>query len=325
MEDTRLSWDDATLLAGRALGRLGYTPTDAATIARYLALAEAGGQVALGLKRVAWIASILDGGAPRGDPSVVVEADGGCVVVDGHGGVGYLATSRALQLAAPIAERDGVAVAGVRDVYLTGVLRSYCEELAERGLASVIVSSAAPAFVAPGLGGRRVLGTNPLAIGVPGHPFPLLFDTSATDLPYSEVASRADRGDELPPGVALDSSGRPTVDAGEVMAGGALLGWAGHRGFGMATAVQALGMMVGAPAVPERLADCGLLAIVIDPERLNGTGAVDVGGLLTAVVGAGGSRLPGQQWHERRREARERGLDVAADTVGMLRRLADGR
>jgi (2R)-3-sulfolactate dehydrogenase (NADP+) len=167
-----------------------------------------------------------------------------------------------------------------------------------------------------------VLGTNPLAIGVPGHPYPLLFDTSATELPYSEVAARAQSGKELPTGVAIDSSGLPTVDPSEVMGGGALLGWAGHRGFGMATAVQALGMMVGAPAVPERLSDCGLLAIIIDPARLGGAGGIDVGALLAAVVGAGGSRVPGGQWHERRLAARERGLDVDSATLGMLRRLA---
>lgn len=310
-------------LVGGAVAEVGYSARDSKVVARHLVAAEAGGVQALGLVRVDWIARIIREGAPAGDPSVVERSSGGSVLVDGRGGLGYLAVERGLRPGIEVAERDGVAVVGVRGTFLTGVLRSYCDDLAGRGLASLIVGSAAPPLVAPGPGGHAVLGTNPLAIGIPGDPFHILFDTSATDLPYSEVAARARRDHDLPPGIGLDSTGLPTIDPREVIDGGALLGWGGHRGFGMAVAVQALGMVVGAPPVASDLADCGLLALIVDPARLTRTmkRAIDTGALLEAVTSAsadGVGRLPGQQWHRRQLAASTEGLDVDEDTLAML-------
>jgi LDH2 family malate/lactate/ureidoglycolate dehydrogenase len=327
-ESIWLSWSEVNSLARAAIEDLGYDADQADTVARHLLAAEAGGLDALGLARIEWISQILEAGAPPGDPSRVLYAEGNCILVDGHGGIGYLATERALLQAGLMAKRDGVALAGVRDVFLTGALRSYCDDLARRGLASILVSSAAPAFVAPGPGGHRVLGTNPIAIGVPGEPLPLLFDTSSTDLSYSEVTARAHRGEDLPDGVGLDRMGRRTTSADDVVNGGALLGWASHRGFGLATAVQALAMMLGVPATPRQLSDCGLLAVVIDPSRWGMNGVVDVGSLFDAVLeaaGPQGARLPGQQWHARRLSAQADGLEVAVAVVTALRLRAGDR
>jgi LDH2 family malate/lactate/ureidoglycolate dehydrogenase len=322
----RLTWDDVNQLTARAVGTLGYDADQASIIARHLVSAEAGGQSALGLTRVLWIQEILDAGAPRGDPSVVTHADHAITVVEGNGGVGYLAAERALARARSAALESGVAMAAARNVFLTGALRHYCAELASAGLVSVIVSSAAPALLAPGVGGRRALGTNPIAIGVPGHPFPVVFDSSSSEVSYSEVVARAGRGEPLPDRAGLDANGEPTRDAEAVVDGGALLGWAGHRGFGLATVVQALAMTLGVPPTPSSLSDCGMLAMVVHPGRWGGASdGIDVGALL-AVVGAASasddSRVPGQHWATAQAAAREGGLELDAHLVSALRRLA---
>jgi LDH2 family malate/lactate/ureidoglycolate dehydrogenase len=323
----RLTWDEAIQLAERALGTLGYAAGQAGTIARHLVSAEAGGQSALGLTRVMWIQEILDGGAPRGDPSVVTHGEPAITVVEGHGGVGYLAAERALARARSAALESGVAVAAVRNVFLTGALRTYCGDLASAGLLSIIVSSAAPALLAPGIGGRRALGTNPLAIGVPGHPFPVVFDSSSSEVSYSEVVARARRGEPLPEGAGLDANGAPTRDATSVVDGGALLGWAGHRGFGLATVVQAVAMTLGVPPAPRVLSDCGMLAVVVHPGHWGASSdGIEVGALLEVIGAASASeqpRVPGQHWAAAQARAREGGLELDNHLVNALRRLAD--
>lgn len=322
----RLTWDSASMLAERALLALGYDTSQASTIVRHLLSAEAGGQSALGLTRVMWIQEILDAGAPRGDPSVVTHADHAITVVDGHGGAGYLAAERALARARSAALESGVAVAAVRNVFLTGALRSYCDDLASAGLASVVVSSAAPALLSPGIGGSRALGTNPIAVGVPGHPFPVIFDSSSSEVSYSEVVARARRGEPLPDGAGLDATGQPTRDARSVIEGGALLGWGGHRGFGLATVVQAFAMTLGVPPAPHSLSDCGMFALVVHPGRWGATSdGIDVRALLGVIEEASRSdapRVPGQHWAAGQAAAREGGLELDTDLVSALRRLA---
>jgi LDH2 family malate/lactate/ureidoglycolate dehydrogenase len=321
-----LTWADAHHLCVAALTPLGYATADAAVVADHLLAAEAAGMEALGLRRVTWIAEILAAGAPRGDVSEVVSARGGCVLVDGHGGIGYLAATRAMSAAADLAKASGVGVAAVRNVFLTGSLRVYGNELAHQGLASIITSSAAPAIVAPTPGGRRVLGTNPIAIAVPGNPYPLIFDSSVTPLAYSELVRRAAIGESLPAGCGLDQAGRPTTDAAAVLDDGAMLAWAGHRGFGLAAAVQALAMLVGAPPVATGLADCAMFLVVIDPQWLDPARSLpaigDLAELVNRAAGPADARLPGQRFAETQRAARTHGLWIEPATVANLRALA---
>lgn len=324
----RLSWEDATRLTQQALLQLGYDGRQAAVIARHLVSAQASGSAALGLSRVLWIKDILDSGAPRGDPSEHVVAGPGATVVDGHGGIGYLAAERAIAGAQATARTSGVAVGVVRNVFLTGALRQYCSDLADAGCASVIVSSAAPALLAPGPGGKRVMGTNPLAIGVPGTRFPVVFDSSSSDLPYSEVVARAAAGQPLPAGVGLDASGEPTRDAQAVVDGGSLLGWAGHRGFALALVVQALAMTAGIPPTAGSLADCAMVAIVVDPTIWgadpNGVDVMALIGVVGRASADGSGRIPGQHRATALARARDGGVDVRREVVEALRRLADG-
>jgi len=319
----RLSWEEVDGRCRRALGALGYGETAAAVISGHLVAAEAGGLPALGIARLAWIAEVLDAGAPRGDPSTLDDGQP-AVVVDGHGGIGYPAVERALSAALARLPKAGVVVIGVRQVFLTGVLRSYASSLAVRGVASILTSSAAPAVVASGRGGRSVLGTNPLCIGVPAGPRPLLFDTGCTTVSYSELRARQSAGRPLADGAGIDAEGLPTTDPAAVLDGGALLPWAGHRGFGLAAAVQALGMLVGAPPTPSALDDCGLFGVLVDPTVFGFADATTKGvatlaaALSEAAPPVSVTRLPGERWCTRQEYARRAGLDLNPAAMRLL-------
>lgn len=286
--------------------------------------AEAGGVVSLGLSRVGWIVELVTSGRPVGDPSEVASAGNSHVSVEGNGGLGYLAVEKALALALPKAHRHGVAIASARNIFLTGVLRVYANRLADEGLACFITSSAAPAIlVAPG-GTRPVLGTNPIAIGVPDKSNEhLVFDTSSTQISYSELRAIAALGQFLPTGVAVDAHGSETTDAQQALDGG-LLPWGGHRGYGMAVAVAALGMLVGAPPTPADLSSCGFVAVMFDPQIV-GSGLADISELRRALdhsmVPGTPVRLPGAHWRQSQITARQHGLAISDELYSSLREL----
>lgn len=289
-------------------------------MARHLLSAEAGGVPSLGLGRVPWIREQIADGRPAADRSLARETRPTQVLVDGHGSLGYVAVDRGLARAAVAARKWGVSVLMVRDVFLTGALRVYASDVAAEGLACIMTSAAAPAVLMPPGGRTPVLGTNPMAFGIPDATgATLVFDTSASEIPFSVVRGSAATGRPLPDGVAIGADGNPTTDAQRVLDGGGLLPWAGHRGFGFAAVVAAMGMLAGSLTEPRDLADCGLVAVLIDT-RSTGPQASTLDDLRRAVrdsVGEGG-RLPGDAWAQKIADAQRDGFRVADDTWAHL-------
>src|SRR5262249_61431232 len=93
-------------------------------------------------------------------------------------------------------------------------------------------------------------------------------------------------GEETPPGWALDSTGRPTTDPAAALAG-ALLPVGGHKGSGLAIAVEALTAALTGAGISPRLVNTGLtgagggaaaergvgyLVLALDPARFAGDG-----------------------------------------------------
>jgi LDH2 family malate/lactate/ureidoglycolate dehydrogenase len=71
-------------------------------------------------------------------------------------------------------------------------------------------------------------------------------------------------GRSLPDGYAFDTTGQPTNDPSQALAG-AIKVWGGHRGYGLSVAVQLLGILAGA-ATPTESAGHGFLFMAIRPD-----------------------------------------------------------
>src|SRR3989441_1978406 len=101
---------------------------------------------------------------------------------------------------------------------------------------------AAPPSVAPLGGARPALGTNPIAFGFPLDGDPLVIDLGTSAFMGTDLQFRQRLGMPLPGGVAIDEHGRPTTDA-EAARRGALLPFGGHKGFALAIAMHAFGVL----------------------------------------------------------------------------------
>jgi L-2-hydroxycarboxylate dehydrogenase (NAD+) len=184
---------------------------------------------------------------PRARTTVLREGPA-FALLDAGRGAGHFAVNAAVDLAVTKARTAGCCAVGVNnaiEVYMVGL---YAERAAREGLAGLFFTDST-AIVHPTGGAERVIGANVFAVAVPTDgPDPFLMDLSVLNgAGPSAVAEIARRGGLLPPGIAVDSEGRMTLDPQQVLAGGAMSPFGGHRGYALALAIAFLSAsLVGA-------------------------------------------------------------------------------
>jgi delta1-piperideine-2-carboxylate reductase len=164
------------------------------------------------------------------------------------------------------ATTHGMSVVGVRDTWHTGMLSYYSEMAAKRDLVSLIASNASP-NVAPHGGVEGRFGTNPVAFGFPSDDDPVIWDIGTSAIMHGEVLLAGRLGQEIPEGMAYDPDGQPTTSPEQALKG-AIAAWGGHRGSGLAIAVQLLGALCAVPAMPLNMFGYGCLFVMMRPDLL---------------------------------------------------------
>jgi LDH2 family malate/lactate/ureidoglycolate dehydrogenase len=193
--------------------RCGMDDVDAAYLAGSLVDADLRGVHSHGVLRVPEYARKLTVGGvdPRGRPSVVRDV-GACLVVDGGNSMGQIGTRFAMDRALDRAQTTGIAAVAVRGSNHCGALASYVLQAVARDAIGIVTTNALPTM-APWGGAERLLGINPLGVGVPaGEEWPLVYDAAFSASAHGKIRVYKQRGQQLPPGWALDSAGRPTTD-----------------------------------------------------------------------------------------------------------------
>jgi LDH2 family malate/lactate/ureidoglycolate dehydrogenase len=224
----------------------------------------------------------------------------------------------ASELAGEIAGDAGIGLVAAYNANHFGAAGFYAEVLARHGLLSMILSNA-DAVMAPPAGGKRVLGTNPIAVGAPpvGELTPLL-DMATSNVAYGKLLVAAQSGTPIPLDWAVDVDGQPTSDATRGL-DGALLPLGGPKGFGLAFIVDLFSALGGAQvspdvrplygerSLPQQL---GFTVIAINAEMLGGTETFHtrIRRLIDAVHAAGSDdvptpMIPGEPEQRQEREA----------------------
>src|SRR3954468_12824145 len=175
-EDTiRLSVNEAQALGEKALRSLGLTPQEAAIVATHLVDASMWGYEFAGLPRILVIAGRPELKKPRTPVSIVKETPSSALL-DAGNNLGYVALLRAVEVAIEKVRNTGIAIIGLRNTWFSGRNGYYMEKIARAGFAAISIGSSTPTVVPPGAT-RKVLGTNPLTIALPGKLDPFIFDT----------------------------------------------------------------------------------------------------------------------------------------------------
>ncbi len=251
MKEVRLSaaqWREVCERVFRAWGAPGDI---AACVAHSLVESNLAGVDSHGVVRIGNYYNFVKPGwwLPAGRPQAV--RDGQCTaVVDGHWGFGQPAMHIGLDLGIAKAREHGIAGIGVIHAGHIGRLGEYAEKAAAAGTIALIGTSNARSggHVVPYGGAERVFSTNPLAAGVPARrhvPFIMDFATTVVAAGKLELGNEPDK--PIPAGWAVDESGQPATTARQYLEGGAMLPFAGHKGYALALLIELLaGALTGA-------------------------------------------------------------------------------
>ena len=322
----RLGVGEARALAVAALARIGYGDDDAGIITDQLIDNALCGYRFAGLPRILAIARETKNKTAR-VPVAIVHETPVAALVDGGNNVGYVAVYRGAEIAIAKAKHSGIAAVGVYNSYFSGRNAYYLERIVEAGLVGLHTASGSPHIVPPGAT-RPALGTNPIAFGFPSEGGPVIFDIGTASLMWGEVLLAAETGEVLPTGVAFDADGNPTTD-GRAAAQGGVAAFGGHKGYGLAFAIQALGLLAGAALPRGQVQDYGFLFFVIDPGVLlpGNPFAAQMSQLVSAIQatprrpGVEEIRIPSQRAFRERERRRVEGILVDRAVVAALEAL----
>jgi L-2-hydroxycarboxylate dehydrogenase (NAD+) len=306
---------------------IGYQPEEARILADHAIDAALCGYEYSGLPKLLNVADHPRFAAPR-RPMRVLRETSVSVLFDGGNQNGMLAMYHATRAVIERARAHGLALVGVSNIWMSGRSAYYVEMVARAGLIGIHTVAARPMVAPPG-GAGPALGTNPIAFGFPMDGDPLVIDLGTSAFMGTDVEFRERLGIPLPDGVAIDAHGRPTTDAAAARRG-ALLPFGGYKGYALALAMHALGVLCSATGDAERT---GYLFIAFKPDLF--VPLDDYRRALAAEIaaikatprqeGVGGIRIPGERAHrERARRSRE-GLEIDGRIHEALTALAEGR
>jgi L-2-hydroxycarboxylate dehydrogenase (NAD+) len=330
-----ISADEAVSVAVRALVNVGVPEPAAQIQAELLVDSEQRGLPSHGVLRLPRLVERIRNGVA--DPAAIGKHSwhgDALLLVDGADGLGPVVAHEALRAICERAKRTGIACAAIASSNHLGALAWYVRDVAAAGQICIALTTS-EAIMHPYGGRHAMVGSNPIAIGVPARPRPLVLDMATSRVSMGKVIDYANRGDELEPGWAHDASGEPTTNPHEAR-NGSIAPMGGAKGYGLGLAFEVLvasltGSALGTSVVGTldsiHPANKGDVFIVVDVPHasvveqvsayLNGVRASPAADAADPIV------VPGDRSEERKQHAAARGFDIADGLWGQIVALSE--
>jgi len=278
-------------------------------VARAVRRAEQTGNVICGLYYLESYCTQLASGRVSGvvEPEVT-QPRPGAVKADAKFGFAQPAFSRGFEQACTAARENGVATLAVAHAHTCTSLGFFTEQFANEGLIAIGMTNASPVVAPPG-GNAKTIGTNPIAMSVPGQEggVAMHFDFSTSAVALGKITMAKAAGERIPLGWAVDAAGAPTTDP-EAALGGALVSAGGYKGWGFGLMVELLaagmtGSVNSLDVAGLKLPDgaphgLGQFYIVMDPSTYSADFYDRFARVAEAVAAQAGARMPGAQRRE---------------------------
>jgi LDH2 family malate/lactate/ureidoglycolate dehydrogenase len=341
MEDTGRRFDPAKLssFCVAVLDKVGVTRENAEIVAHSLLAANLRGVDTHGITRLPIYVERLQAGLTNGRTQGVVAFETDTTAVyDGQDGLGQVVGTRAMRLAIAKAAAAGIGMVTARNSTHYGTAAYYAMMALGHDMIGVSLTNS-PSLMAPWGGRKAFFGTNPLAIAVPaGQEQPFVLDMATSVVARGAIILAAKKGETIPDTWGLNKNGEPTTSAKEANEG-ALLPLGGHKGFGLAMAIDILtATLAGGPFGPHigelyknptKAQGVGHFfgAIRIDRFRPVAEFKADMDAMIREVKteplakGFDKIMVAGEPEHLTERERRERGVPLSDAVVGDLTKL----
>jgi LDH2 family malate/lactate/ureidoglycolate dehydrogenase len=325
-----------------ALVACGVPAADAAMAAETMTEADLTGFDAHGIFRLGMYVATLQSGRtnPRADIRVLQRAPA-TALIDGDNGIGHLVMRRAADLAVELARDCGIGWVGARNSNHAGAAGIYAEMPVRHGMVGIYAAVSTANHMAPWGGAEALLGTNPIAFGIPaGLEAPVVLDIATSVASFGTIRQRQVAGRPLPEGwVAHSGTGQPIVDPGKVSEG-VLLPIGGHKGGGLALVIGLLAGVLNGAAFGREVVDftapgsqptnTGQFVVALDVARFRPPAefASDMDRQLKELRGSrtlpgfDAVRMPGEARRQRRADREANGVPLPASLLTQLDALA---
>jgi L-2-hydroxycarboxylate dehydrogenase (NAD+) len=339
--DRRLPAALLRAFAAEVFAACGLPQADAAEMGRLMVEADLIGSDAHGIFRLAQYAQWLRSGTinPRADIRVEKRSPA-TALIDGDNGMGHLVMAFAARTAVDIARASGIAWVGARRSNHAGAGALYSAIPVEHDMVAIYMAVSSANHMAPWGGAEPLMGTNPIAIGIPaGEEPPIMLDMATSVASFGKIRTHALENKPLPEGWMVNrNDGQPLTDASRIKEG-LLLPIGGYKGSGLALAIGLLaGPLNGAAfgrdvrefsTIASRESNTGQSIIALDIARFVPLEAfkaeIDrhIRELRSSarLPGVDAIHIPGEQAHRRRRQ-REQGVPLSAALIAELDKLA---
>jgi LDH2 family malate/lactate/ureidoglycolate dehydrogenase len=178
------------------IAALGFSDADVETLFRHFDDAERRGKLGHGYARIPWLETLSDLDPNARAEGVLATECFECW--EGRGALGYVTLSAIVdaQLAQP---PEHARVIAASHCFPTGMLGHYARRLAEGGLVALLTATSPPRLAHPE-GGPPLVGTNPLAIGIPSSDGrALVADVSPAKATFGEVLAGLATAEDVVP------------------------------------------------------------------------------------------------------------------------------
>ena len=187
-------------------------------------------------------------------PTITSLRDLGAIcVLDCNNGPGRFASSIGMQNAVDRAREFGVGVCLAKNTTHWGRAHAYASRAAQAGYIGICTTNAMPTMAIWGAK-KRVIGNNPLAIGIPGIEVnkPVVLDMAMSQAAVGKVATWLREGRVLPTNWGLDADGNSSSNAKDILAV-AVLPMGEHKGAGLALMMELLTSALAGAAFTQEL------------------------------------------------------------------------
>ena len=148
----------------------------------------------------------------------------------------------AANLAVEIARESGAAWVGVRRSNHSGAGSTYAAIPVAHNMVGIYSAVSGSNFMAPWGGAEPLLGTNPIAVGIPaGEEAPIMLDIATSVVSNGAIRTYAAEGKPMPEGWVISREDGSPITDGSRLAEGMFMPLAGYKGSGLALVLGLLG------------------------------------------------------------------------------------
>jgi len=253
-------------------------------------------------------------------------------LLNGNHKFGHVVTYTAMEMAIEKAKETGIGVVGVHNSNHFGVAGYYSDMAIMQDMVGIVIANTDPA-VAPIGGKEPIIGTNPIAIGIPSNKHYVSVDMATSASARGKLLEAKRKGEKIPENIALDAEGNPTVDPEEALKG-SILPFGSHKGYALSFMFEilagplvraAFGKQVTGTANPEEMCTKGDLVIVLDPSKFSDleTFKEEVDEFIAEVKGSGNVFIPGDMEVRNIKDRKKNGISIDDNLVSQIKEIAD--